>query len=120
MLHEPVQLFHRDIRWPNIIRSLDELDEWFIIDWEDASTQPTKARPRFDSTTHSPKIFEDGHGPEVDLWGVGELILSCSALDITPTLKELGRWMKGESAPSASEALEKIKQYKESLSKTGP
>jgi hypothetical protein len=60
------------------MRRLDDESKWFIIDWEDAATLPTKAEPRFNSSTHSPSIFVDGHGAEVDIWGVGGLILDCS------------------------------------------
>ena len=70
--HTEAPLFHRDIRWPNVIKSLHDPEKWFIIDWEDAASPPTKAPRHFSRSTHSPRVFEDGHGAEVDMWGVGE------------------------------------------------
>jgi len=77
MHRQPSPLYHRDIRWPNIVRELGELGEtriWFLIDWDDATTPPTKARPNLQADTHHPAIAHDGHGAEVDIWAVGELI----------------------------------------------
>jgi hypothetical protein len=71
----------------------------------------------FNHRTHSPSVFTDGHGAEVDIWGVGHLILSCDALDISEELRKLGRMMKkqgeGESDEkmSAQEALNEIREY---------
>lgn len=45
---------------------------------------PTKASRHFDRGSHSPSVFADGYGVEVDLWSVGELISQCKALDIWP------------------------------------
>lgn len=114
-LHQAPALFHRDIRWPNVIRCLDDPHSWFLIDWEDAAAPPTKAQPHFDKLSHSPKIFTDGHGPEVDLWGVGELISRSTAMGVSFELQELGKWMQTSSAPSAEEALARIVAYHQSL-----
>ena len=35
---------------------------------------PTLGKPSFDKVTHSPDVFRDGHGPEVDIWAIGYLI----------------------------------------------
>lgn len=113
VLHTSPPLFHRDIRWPNVIRCLDDMQRWFLIDWEDAAAPPTTAQSHFDSRTHSPHVFTDGHGAEVDIWGVGELIVQCEALDISSELRSLGKWMQGSTAPSAQEALAKIKEFAE-------
>ena len=59
-----IPLYHRDIRWENIIRRADDESKWFLIDWEDATMPPTFAQPLFAKDTHSPDIFRDGHGPE--------------------------------------------------------
>ena len=64
VLHEEPQVFHRDIRWPNIIQAPERL---FLIDWEDAAVPPTIAPSNFDRETHSPKGFIDDHGAEVDV-----------------------------------------------------
>ena len=97
------------------MRSLDDPLEWFIIDWEDAVLAPGKAEPHFKQSTHSPHVFIEGHGTEVDVWGVGGLIIDCNALDISSQLNGLGRWMQGSSTPSAREALDRIKEYMSSL-----
>jgi len=111
VLHEEPQIFHRDIRWPNVMRRLDDPLKWFIIDWEDAAVPPTIGSSHFSRKTHSPQVFTDGHGPEVDIWGVGELIVHCGIFGISRELLGLGEWMKGEIAPSTGEALEKIREY---------
>ncbi len=59
-------LFHRDIRWPNIIRNAHNPTKWFLIniDWEDAAWAPTQAvtYTQLDPISHCPTVFEDGHG----------------------------------------------------------
>jgi len=97
------------------MRRLDNPQKWFIIDWDDAATPPTTAPTHFSRRTHSPGVFTDGHGAEVDMWSVGELILQCGALGISLELKNLGKWMQGPIGPSAQEALHKIKDYLSSL-----
>ncbi|KAF9480017.1 hypothetical protein BDN70DRAFT_833598 [Pholiota conissans] len=83
--------YHRDIRWDNVIRRIDDRSKWFLIDWEDASGTPTMAQPTFASETHSPAIFGDGHAGEVDIWGVGYLIKTCAAVDISKEFRNLGQ-----------------------------
>lgn len=107
VLHEEP---HRDIRWPNVMRHLEDRLELFIIDWEDAALAPALAEPHFERSTHSPRIFVEGHGTEPDIWGVGGLVVHCDAF-ISSQLTDMGRWMQGSSAPSAREALDKIKEY---------
>ena len=51
--------------------------------------------------THSPRVFIDEHGEEVDIWAVGELIFTSGILDLSLELSNLGKWMKSEPAPSA-------------------
>ncbi|KAF8630512.1 hypothetical protein AX17_005404 [Amanita inopinata Kibby_2008] len=46
-LHKDAPLFHRDLCWPNVMRSLDNPQAWFIIDWEDTGAPPTKALSHF-------------------------------------------------------------------------
>ncbi|GJJ14384.1 hypothetical protein Clacol_008648 [Clathrus columnatus] len=113
--HSFYPTFHRDIRWPNVMARLDDDNRWFLIDWEDASNSPTLAQPHFARKTHCPTIFVDGHGAEVDIWGVGELILRCEGLDVSSELKGLGKWMQEAPAPSAQEALNKVKEYQSTL-----
>lgn len=89
MLHK-IPIFHRDIRWANIIRNADNPHNWILIDWEDAAAPPTKGLPRFNLLDHSPRIVEDDHGAEVDIWGVGHLITSSTAADLSSEFKALG------------------------------
>ncbi|KAF9066990.1 hypothetical protein BDP27DRAFT_1404061 [Rhodocollybia butyracea] len=86
--HE-IPLYHRDIRKDNVLRCIDDESKWFLIDWEDASTTPTYARPTFSRLTHSPAIREDGHGREVDIWGVGYLIKNDNG-PIPTEIRDLG------------------------------
>jgi len=105
VLHKEPSVFHRDLRWPNIVRRLDDQHRWFVIDWEDASAAPTQAQSHFDHETHSPKVYSDGHGPEVDIWGVGRLISQCGSLYISEKLRSLGEQMRSDTPPSAQVAL---------------
>lgn len=111
VLHQAPPVFHRDLRWPNVMRRLDGQYQWFVIDWEDASPPPTQAQSHFNRETHSPKVFSDGHGAEVDIWGVGTLISQCGSLYISEELRSLGEWMQSATPPSAQEALNEVKKY---------
>jgi hypothetical protein len=109
-------LFHRDIRWPNVIKALRNDDEWFVIDWEDAACPPTKAMPHFNRKTHSPNIFLDEHGADVDIWGVGKLINSCKILHLSPEILDLGKYMQSADPPTADQALERVMELRSSHS----
>ncbi|THU91563.1 hypothetical protein K435DRAFT_863292 [Dendrothele bispora CBS 962.96] len=109
----PALIFHRDIRWPNVIRRKDDSSQWFLIDWEDAQEAPTKALKHFASDSHSARVFQDGHGGEVDIWGVGHLIMESGVIGLSHEVRELGLWMK-EKSPSAEEAWTKLERYKRS------
>ena len=103
---EPQPLLHRDIRWPNIIRSGSDPRKWFLIDWDDASTFPTSSAMHLDRKTHCPSVSEMGHGTEVDIWAVGKLILDavvfCS--DIPANVTQYGTLMMGGQVTSAAAA----------------
>ncbi|KAF8324425.1 uncharacterized protein EI90DRAFT_3075323 [Cantharellus anzutake] len=107
--HTEPQVFHRDIRWPNVMRSITNPNQWFLIDWEDAAVPPTKAAPNLDSGTHAPQVFEDGHGTEVDLWGVGNLITRAGVPGLPENLCSLGRKMVKGSILSAEQGLRELK-----------
>ena len=101
-----VPIYHCDIRWDNVIRKIGDKSKWLLIDWEDAAVPPTKARPTFSESNHSPAIFSDGHGAEVDIWAIGYLIETSRAIDISPDLKKLGERICEESESlSADEVL---------------
>jgi hypothetical protein len=117
VLHRQPAVYHRDVRWPNIIRRLDDHGKYCLIDFDDAAFGPTTtAQLHMNKQTHSPEVFKDGHGGEVDVWGVGDLIKQSHAEDIQVELKELGKWMQGPGAPSAEEALDKVQKYRDSKS----
>lgn len=100
-LHK-IPLYHRDIRWPNVLRKIDDESKWFLIDFEDAATPPTAARISFTKEEHSPAIFQDDHGSEVDIWGVGYLIQKC-AIAHTDEWRMLGEDICNRSAELRAE-----------------
>lgn len=102
---EPNPVFHRDIRWNNVLREIQDPTRWFLIDWEDSSVAPTKAAPHFNSMNHSPGVFADNHGAEVDIWGVGFLISSCASSGISSELRVLGREICNSSHKYSPERL---------------
>lgn len=71
----PTPVYHRDIREPNILKRLDG-QGWFLIDWTDASATPTIAATHLTEHEHSPRVRQDNHGGEVDVWGVGSYLLA--------------------------------------------
>jgi hypothetical protein len=112
IMHDgPDPVFHRDIRWPNIIRRVDEPRKWFLIDWDDASTLPTYAAKDLREGEHSPRVFADGHGAEVDVWAVGKLFLDAStfASPLSPAMVAIGKRMREDETMSAQQALTEIK-----------
>jgi len=96
VLHE-IPIFHRDIRWPNIIQNIEDPSNWILIDWEDAAAPPTKSEPHFHLSEHSPRIREDNHGAEVDIWSVGHLINSSAAADLSGEFRALGKYICEEA-----------------------
>jgi len=104
--HAHPSLFHRDIRWPNIMQSREDSSKWFLIDWEDASFAPTKAALHLNHTEHSPRVYEDNHGVEVDIWAVGRLIFT--AQPRIPALVGLGLRMMNGQVLNAEQGLKEI------------
>jgi hypothetical protein len=106
----PKPLFHRDIRWQNIIRSASTRTKWFLVDWDDASTPPTKAAMHLNQNTHAPAVFEDNHGAEVDIWGTGKLIIDAAlfALDIPAAMITVGQRMVAGDIVTANQAHEEL------------
>ena len=101
-------MFHRDIRWPNIMQSREDSSKWFLIDWEHASFAPTKAARHMSRVGHSPKVHEDNHGADVDIWGVGRLMVTAQLRNVTPALKDLGRRMMCGHVLNAEQGLKEI------------
>ena len=104
-------MYHRDIRRPNILRRRDN-DKRFLIDWSDASTTPTGAAPHLSKEGHSPRVHEDNHGAEVDIWGIGyhlKELASRSRPADAYGLEQIGkRWIE-DYIITAEAALDKIK-----------
>ncbi|RIB19827.1 kinase-like domain-containing protein [Gigaspora rosea] len=72
-LHE-IDIMHRDLRWDNVLRFIDQ-DKWFIIDFDDACHIPSNT-PNINLAhdSHAPEIFQSDHDESVDIWSVGYLI----------------------------------------------
>lgn len=91
-MHEEPPVYHRDIRRENIIKATDS-DRWFLIDFADASAVPTKAVDHLSLDGHSPHIRDDGHGAEVDIWGVGHYMWQLRT--VVNDCQKLKRWRTG-------------------------
>ncbi|KAJ7220753.1 hypothetical protein GGX14DRAFT_353960 [Mycena pura] len=112
VLHKPPTFIHRDLRWPNIMRSLEDRQKWFVIDWSDAVETPARAENKtdFDPLTHCPSLYLENHRTEVDLWSVGELVLKCGIYGISPSLTSFGLSLKETPVPvTAAEALQQAR-----------
>ncbi|KAF8798414.1 hypothetical protein BYT27DRAFT_7151238 [Phlegmacium glaucopus] len=104
--HADPPVFHRDIRWQNIMQSCEDSSKWFLIDWEDASFAPTKAAPHLSQNEHSPNVYKDNHGADVDIWAVGRLIFT-TRLQV-PALRDLGQMMMEGHVLNAEQGLREI------------
>ena len=108
--HPPV--YHRDIRWPNIIKRFDG-EGWFLIDWSDASKAPTRGVEHLKESEHSPQIRQDNHGPEVDIWGIGRYMqelasrLGSGIAEHDAVHQMAHRWMQ-DLTTTATSALDEI------------
>ncbi|RIB04903.1 hypothetical protein C2G38_2221130 [Gigaspora rosea] len=72
-LHE-IDIMHRDLRWDNVLRFIDQ-DKWFIIDFDDAChTRSVTPNIQLARDSHAPEIFQPDHDESVDIWSVGYLI----------------------------------------------
>lgn len=89
-------IFHRDIRWPNIVRRADNPSKWFLVDWDDATWPPTSSATHLSRTNHAPSVFQDGHAGEVDVWAIGQLIRDASRFLVAfpPTILAVGEDLK--------------------------
>ena len=99
-------MFHRDIRWQNIMQSHEDSFKWFLIDWEDASFAPTKGAPHLSRSEHSPNVYKDNHGADVDIWAVGRLIFTAQLQ--VPALRDLGQMMMEGHVLNAEQGLREI------------
>jgi hypothetical protein len=111
-MHEgPIPIFHRDIRWPNIIKRADDPTKWFLIDWDDATQAPTIAAIHLDRNCHAPRVFFNDHGPEVDVWAIGMLLIERSRglLSLPSKFRVVGECLQSGKY-SALDALEMVKK----------
>ncbi|KAF8336080.1 hypothetical protein F5887DRAFT_1285507 [Amanita rubescens] len=104
--HADPPVFHRDIRWKNIMQSRENSSKWFLIDWEDASFAPTKGAPHLSQNEHSPNVYKDDHGADVDIWAVGRLIFTAQLQ--VPALRDLGQTMMEGHVLNAEQGLKEI------------
>ncbi|KAF0520584.1 Serine/threonine protein kinase [Gigaspora margarita] len=74
-LHE-IDIMHRDFRWDNVLRFIDQ-DRWFIIDFDDACHTPSDTpNTQLARGNHAPEVFQPNHDESVDIWSVGYLIMT--------------------------------------------
>jgi hypothetical protein len=106
-MHADPPVYHRDIRAPNIIKKFDG-QEWFLIDWSDASTAPTRGVTHLKESEHSPQVRQDNHGPEVDIWGIGRYMedlasrVTCRIAKPEAVQQMARRWMEDISTTATS------------------
>ncbi|GMF20960.1 unnamed protein product [Phytophthora lilii] len=83
---------HRDIRWPNVIKSRDGDNSWFLIDFMDAAQSPLSSPSggHLSRAERAPEIFSNiSHTTAVDVWAVGRLIQTCG--DVYGSWYDTGR-----------------------------
>ncbi|GES82650.1 crinkler (CRN) family protein [Rhizophagus clarus] len=113
-------IYHRDIRWDNIIRRYDDPSKWFLIDWDDATEYPSRPAMHLTTEEHAPEVFTRNHRDEVDIWSVGKLIKNASTwiTNLSEKITEFGDLLLSQDStkrPSAKEALKKFKKIKKFL-----
>jgi hypothetical protein len=88
-------------------------DSWFLIDFSDAATTPTRPT-NFVQENHSPRVREPNHGAEVDIWGVGHCLKQLAARnrvqDAPAVVGVGGQWMDDVNL-TADGALAQIKVW---------
>ena len=57
---------------------------------------------------HSSKVHGDNHGADVDIWGVGRLMVTARLRNVTPALKDLRRRMISGHVLNAEQGLKEI------------
>jgi hypothetical protein len=87
------------------MRYANHAEQWFLIDFDDASTVPTRAAKNMSRETHSPRVFIDEHCGEVDIWGVGKMIMESAYLGVSADMKALGKRLVSDEPPTAVEAI---------------
>ena len=112
-MHSDPPVYHRDIRVPNIMKNFDS-DEWFLIDFTDASTFPTRGVTHMKEHEHSPRVREDNHGADVDIWGIGRYMeelasrVTCHIANPSAVTRMARGWMENSTTITAAGALREI------------
>ena len=59
---------------------------------------------------HSPRVFADGHGAEVDIWAIGKIFLDATtfASPLSAAILSAGKHMREDETMSAKQALANI------------
>jgi len=73
---------------------------------------PTRASKHLDRDCHSPRVFKNNRGAEVDVWGVGKLIIDAGkfAPGISAGTIAVGEKMLQGQTTTAKEALVDMKK----------
>jgi serine/threonine protein kinase len=114
VLHEH-DIAHRDVRWPNLLPRRHRKG-FVLVDLDEASAVPaSKVDPRdLRESAHAPEMFDcDTHGVEVDIWGVGEMMISSAAQSELHTLAQQCRHIDPRERPSVRDALAALKKVVE-------
>lgn len=116
MHNPPKPLFHRDIRWPNVVQQADDRSKWFLIDWEEAACSPTTAAMHLSRVSHCERVFHDNHTGEVDVWAVGNLAVEAfrTVVGCSNELKSVGLSMRSGELDAIG-ALRMVRALRERL-----
>jgi len=113
-LSKPKPIMHRDVRWPNIIRHYDEYLRFILIDFDYATFSPADMPlEEFSESDHAPEMLIKKHNFKVDMWGVGNLVVSCNITGIPQELLSFSTDLCNSSPskrPTASNALDRAKE----------
>ncbi|GBC49943.2 crinkler (CRN) family protein [Rhizophagus irregularis DAOM 181602=DAOM 197198] len=112
VLHDDNDIYHRDIRWDNIIRRYDDPSKWFLIDWDDATEYPNSTAMHLTTEEHAPEVFTRNHR--------GEVIKNASTwiTNLSEKITEFGDLLLSQDStkrPSAKKALKKFKKIKKKI-----
>ncbi|CAI2188031.1 20336_t:CDS:2 [Funneliformis geosporum] len=107
--NEPI--FHQDIQWPNIIKLPGELLKWILIDWDDTDRPLTRPANHLGRDNHTPEVFEEDHGGEVDIWSIGRLIIEVNKwiMGLSQSIVDIGVTIQSNNRPNAHDALEFVR-----------
>ena len=108
-------LMHRDIRWPNVLQYRNK-ERWFLIDFDDAMIFPQDSctAKHLNGQSHAPEMFIKGgnHSYQVDIWGVGYLIMTakCVTTDGLHMLQSKCMLDNPDERPSVNDVLHSVQE----------